>query len=164
RTCARSSTSKPVVATSADRAIETGLFDIQAEFLLAPGPDPSRGPGQPATLQTPAQANGHKIAPGSNERGDPPARNQDPLSTPTRRPRVPRPKCSAIAQYFLRLSKLDPSLFDRAGSYEARLWRQAAQTIWTLEAMRAPSPALRRRPFRKPAMRFYWGAGHSSIG
>jgi len=43
-------------------AIETGLFDIQAGFLLAPGQDPSCGPGQPATLQTPAQANGHKIA------------------------------------------------------------------------------------------------------
>jgi hypothetical protein len=43
-------------------AIETGLFDIQAEFLLAPGQDPSRGPGQPMTLQTVAQANGHKLS------------------------------------------------------------------------------------------------------
>jgi hypothetical protein len=41
-------------------------------------------------------------------------------------------KSSAIAQCFLRLSHLDPTLLDRLGSYEARLWRQAAQTIWTL--------------------------------
>ena len=66
-------------------AIETGLFDIQAKFLLAPGQDPSRGPGQPATLQTLAQANGHKTVPGSNGQGDPPASNQDSLSPPTRR-------------------------------------------------------------------------------
>src|SRR5262245_34600033 len=30
----------------------------------------------------------------------------------------------------------DPTLLDRVGMYEARLWRQAAQTIWTLDAMR----------------------------
>jgi hypothetical protein len=26
-----------------------------------------------------------------------------------------------------------PNVLDHAGSYEARLWRQAAQTIWTLK-------------------------------
>jgi hypothetical protein len=55
-------------------------------------------------------------------------------------------------------------LLDRAGSYEARLWRQAAQTIWTLEAMRQPPPAPTRRPFRKPVVRFHWDAGHSRMG
>jgi hypothetical protein len=44
------------------------------------------------------------------------------------------------------------------GSYEARLWRQTAQTIWTLDAMRRPPPAATRRPFRKPLARFYWDA------
>jgi hypothetical protein len=136
-------------------AIETGLFDIQAEFLLPPGRDPSRGPGQPATFQTAAQANGHKIAPGSNRLGDPPASNKDPLSTPTRRPRVPRSKRSAIAQCFLRLSNLDPTLLDRVGSYEMRLWRQAAQTIWTLEAMRQPPPPMRQR-LRNRVAPFTW--------
>jgi hypothetical protein len=51
-----------------------------------------------------------------------------------RPPLAPWSKSSAIAQYFLRLSKLDATLLDRVGSYEARLWRQAAQTIWTLAA------------------------------
>src|SRR5215467_14311246 len=34
-------------------AIETSLFEIQAEFLLGPRQDLSCGPGQPGTLQTP---------------------------------------------------------------------------------------------------------------
>src|SRR5262249_36444338 len=45
-------------------AIETGLFEMQAEFLFARRQTPSRRPGQPATLQTAAQGNGHKTASG----------------------------------------------------------------------------------------------------
>jgi hypothetical protein len=54
-------------------------------------------------------------------------------------------KSRAIAQCFLRLFNLDPTLLDRVGSYETRLWRQAAQTIWTLESMRQTSPQIRQR-------------------
>ena len=130
-------------------AIETGLFEMQAEFLFARRQTPSRRPGQPATLQTAAQGNGHKTASGPNGRDDPPTSNEEPLSMSMRRPLAPWSKSGAIAQYFLRLSNLDPTLLDRVGNYEARLWRQAAQTIWTLEAMRRPPPALTRRPFRQ---------------
>ena len=139
-------------------AIETGLFEMQAEFLLARRQTPSRRLGQPATLQTRAQTNGHKIASGPNGREDPPTINEEPLSMSRRRPLVPCSKSSASAQCFLRLSNLDPTLLDRVGSYEARLWRQAAQTIWTLDAMRRPPPPPTRRPFRKPVARFYWDA------
>jgi hypothetical protein len=52
----------------------------------------------------------------------------------------------------------DPNSLDRVGRYEARLWRQAVQTIWTLDAMRRPQPAPTRRPFRKPVARFFWDA------
>jgi hypothetical protein len=58
---------------------------------------------------------------------------------------VPKSKSRAIAEYFRCLSKLDATLLDRVGSYEARLWRQAAQIIWTLDAMRRPPPAPTRR-------------------
>ena len=132
-------------------AIETGLFEIQGEFLPARRQNPSRGPRQLGP--TPTRANGHSKSPGSNGRDHPPASDQEPLSTPL----APRSKSRAIAQYFLRLSNLAPTLLDRVGSYEARLWRQAAQTIWTLDAMRRP-PASTRRPFRKPVARFYWDA------
>jgi hypothetical protein len=111
-------------------AIETGLFEMQGELLLAARKAPSHGP-RPATDQ---ELLSRSIRPplGSNSR--------------------------AIVQCFLRLSNLHPTLLDRVGSYETRLWRQAAQTIWTLDAMRRPPPAPTRRPFRKSVARFYWNA------
>jgi hypothetical protein len=138
-------------------AIETGLFELQADFLLAHQHDLSGGPGQPGSLRTFTQTNGHKTAPGSNGRHYPPGGDQKPLSTSMRPRGAPWLKSRAIAQCFLRLSNVDPTLLDRAGSYEARLWRQAAQTIWTLEEMRRPPPASARRRFRKPGIS-YWDA------
>jgi hypothetical protein len=64
-------------------------------------------------------------------------------------------KSRTIAQCFLRLSNLDPTLLDRVSRYEASLWRQAAQTIWTLEAMRQPPPPMRQR-LRNRAAPFTW--------
>jgi len=137
-------------------AIETGLFEIQGELLLACRQDPARGTSQPGTLQTATRANGHDKGLGSNGRDDPPASDQEPLSTTSRRPPLgPWSKSRAIAQCFLRLSNLDPTLLDRAGSYETRLWRQAVQTIWTLEAMRQPPPPMRQR-LRHQAAPFIW--------
>jgi hypothetical protein len=132
-------------------AIETGLFEIQGELVLARWQDLSREHSQPGTLPISPRNNGHSKVLGSNGRDYPPDRDQKPPSTTSRRPPLgPWSKSRTIAQCFLRLSNLDPTLFDRAGSYEARLWRQAAQTIWTLDAMRRPPPAPRRPPFRKP--------------
>ena len=134
-------------------AIETGLFEFQVESRAGRRQDPSRGSSQPGALPIPTRANGHKIAPSSNEPDDSlaPAHDQEPLSRST--PLGPRSKTHAIAQCFLRLSNLDPTLLDRVGSYEARLWRQAAQTIWTLEAMR--QPPMRQR-LRHRATPFAW--------
>jgi hypothetical protein len=144
-------------------AIETGLFEMHAELRLARRQDRSRGPGQPGTLQTPTQANGHKVAPGSNGRDDPPASGQESPSMSMRPSPASWSKSSAIAQCFLRLSHLDPTLLDRVGSYEATLWRQAAQTIWSLEAMRQPPRGTMRRPFRKPGVLSYWDAERSRV-
>jgi hypothetical protein len=138
-------------------AIETGLFEIQGELLLARPQASSRN--QSRTLQTAIGANGHNKGPGSSGRDDPPASDQEPLSTTSKRPPLgPWSNSRAIAECFLRLSNLDPTLLCRVGNYEARLWRQTAQTIWTLDAMRRPPPAPARRPFRKSAPRFYWDA------
>jgi len=134
-------------------AIETGLFEIQGELLLAARQAPSHGPSQQGMLPTPTQVNGYSKAPGSN---GPPATDQELLSRSIRPPLGSNSR--TIAQCFLRLSNLDSTLLDRVGSYEARLWRQAAQTIWTLDAMRRPPPAPTRRPFRKSVPRFYWDA------
>jgi hypothetical protein len=124
-------------------AIETGLFALQGELLLAHRQEPSCRPTQPGTLPTPTRANDHKAVLGSNGRDDLPASEQ------------PWSKSRTIAQCFLRLSHLDPTLLDRVGSYEARLWRQIAQPIWTLEAMRQPPPPIRQR-LRNRAALFTW--------
>jgi hypothetical protein len=132
-------------------AIETGLFELQVEALPARQQDPSRGPRQPGT--PPTQANGHSKV---HVRDDPPIADHDnSLSTTMRPPLGPWSKSRTIAQCFLRLSNLDPTLLDRVGSYEARLWCQAAQTIWTLEAMRQPPSPIRQR-LRHRVAPFTW--------
>jgi len=137
------------------RAIETGLFEMQGDLLSARRQDP---------LQTTTRANGHSKGPASNERDDPPMSDHD-NSLPTTMWAAPGrwSKSRTIAQCFLRLSNVDPTLLDRMGSYEARLWRQAAQTIWTLDVMRRPPPAPTRRPFRKPVVLSYWDAERSGM-
>src|SRR5215831_6410654 len=143
-------------------AIEMGLFEIQGEIVLARWQDLSREPSHVGTLQTPTGANGHSKVLGSNGRDYPPDSDQEPPTTTSRRPPLgPWSKSRAIAQCFLRLSRLDPTLLDRVGSYEARLWRQAAQTIWTLEAMRQPQPPIRQR-LRNRVAPFTWDRKSSS--
>jgi len=129
-------------------AIETGLFELQGEVVPARRQDPLRGPGQLGTLPTATRANGHsKGGPGSNG----PTSMRPPLTSWS--------NSRTIAQCFLRVSHLDPTLLDRVGAYEARLWRQAAQTIWTLEAMRQPPPPIRQR-LRHRAAPFAWDRMH----
>jgi hypothetical protein len=137
-------------------AIETGLFEMQGELLSARRQDPSRGPSQAGALPTVTVANGHSKGPGPNGRDDPPISDQDNALSTTMRAAPGRwSKSRTIAQCFLRLSNLDPTLLDRVGGYEARLWRQAAQTIWTLEGMRQPSPPMRQR-LRNRVAPFTW--------
>ena len=132
-------------------AVETGLFEIQSEPLPARQQHPSRGASQQTALPTPTRLNGHGTALGSNGPHEPQVSNREPLSTSMRPP-------LNIAQRFLSLSSLDATLLDRLGRHEARLWRQAVQIIWTLDAIRRPQPASARRPSRTPLARFYWNA------
>jgi hypothetical protein len=138
-------------------AVETGLFEIQGEPLLRRQQDPPRGPSQPTALPTPARLNGHGTILGSNGPHEPQVSDRDPLSTSMRSPLKPCSKSHTIAERFLRLSNLDPTLLDRMGKYEARLWRQAMQIIWTLDAMKRPQLASARRPSRTLVPR-YWNA------
>jgi hypothetical protein len=48
-----------------------------------------------------------------------------------------------LARRFLRLADLDSGAFERLGRYEAALWRQVRQTIFTLEALRWRAPRAR---------------------
>jgi len=133
-------------------AIETGLFEIQGELLLVSRQAPSHGPCHLGTHPIPTRVNGHTKGPRSDGRRHP-ASDQEPLPTSVG-PLGPCSKAETIAQCFLGLSNLDPTLLDRVGRYEARLWRQAAQTPWTFDAMRRPQPAQTRRPSRRSVARF----------
>jgi hypothetical protein len=138
-------------------AIEAGLFEMQGEIRSARQQDPSRGFSQPGALQIAIGANGHIKGPGANGRDDPSVTHQEPLRTTLQA----ASKSRTIAQRFLRLSNLDPTLLDRASNYEERLWRHAAQTILTLDAMRRPPSAPARRLFRRPMVPSYWGVERS---
>jgi hypothetical protein len=137
-------------------AIETGLFEIYSERLLACRQDPSCSPNELRTLPTPIRANGQGKVPGSNNGSpDQPASDHEPLSKSVRLPLGRWSSSRSLAQCFLRLSNLDSTSLDRVGRYETRLWRQAAQTIWILEAMRQPPPPIRQR-LRHRAAPFTW--------
>ena len=49
-----------------------------------------------------------------------------------------------VARRFLRLADLDNGGFERLGRYEAALWRQTRQTLFTLEALRWRTSNARR--------------------
>jgi len=50
-----------------------------------------------------------------------------------------------LARCFLRLADLDNGIFERLGRYEAALWRQVRQTIFTLQHLRWRVPVGRYR-------------------
>lgn len=55
---------------------------------------------------------------------------------------------SDLAQSFLQINKLPVAPLDRLSRYEAALWRQASQVLWTLKCLgrRKPWQPLRSRP------------------
>ena len=55
------------------------------------------------------------------------------------------PGGSELARCFLRLADLDNGIFERLGRYEAALWRQVRQTIFTLQHLRWRTPDSRFR-------------------
>jgi hypothetical protein len=50
-----------------------------------------------------------------------------------------------LARCFLRLADLDKGIFERLGRYEAALWRQVRQTIFTLQHLQWRAPGNRYR-------------------
>jgi len=96
-------------------AIETGLFEIQCERMLACRQDPSRAPGELRTLPTPTRAKGHSKVPRSNNGlPDRPASDNEQRSTSVRPPPGPWSMSRTQTQWFLQLSDLDPTLLEMA--------------------------------------------------
>ena len=112
-------------------SIETGLLQIQEEL-----PEPSRAAQtQPfqdrgvTTLFRPGQPTSGQSDEGANQDRDAPAISDIGLD---------------VARRFLRLADLDNGVFERLGRYEAALWRQVRQTLFTLEALRWRTSNTRR--------------------
>jgi hypothetical protein len=135
-------------------AIETGLFGL----LLAMGHDDwARRPcASRHPMKSAPPINGHEqIRPGSDDWCDPKIRSRG-MRFGGARQAADASTCCTMAQPFLYLAKLDPGLLERSGAHEARLWRQAAQTIWMLDALRQPPTVGSRRPSRKPVAHYFW--------
>jgi hypothetical protein len=132
-------------------AIETGLFGLQS----AMGHDDRAR--LPCVVRYPPRINGYEqIAPDSDDRRHPKISAHRTRSRGVRQS-ADTSKSRTMAQSFLYLAQLDPSLLERTGAHEARLWRQAAQTIWMLDALRRPRSVVdSRRPFRKPVAHYFW--------
>ena len=97
-------------------SVETGLLQIQCEASTAPDPDP-------ALSKLPGE--GGEVIDifhcGDDSNG------------------------RELARCFLRLADLDSGIFERLGRYEAALWRQVRQTIFTLQDLQWRAPAGRYR-------------------
>ena len=129
-------------------AIETGLFELQAEILTG-SKTVGKVASKPASdlyrllgLIVPTAP----VASDPEVRGRTNARERDGVSSGVRK-KDPR----QIAHCYLRLAKLSDQIFERVGYYESRLWRQAIQTLVTLEAMKNSYPKLRPRVPRDTA-------------
>jgi hypothetical protein len=96
-------------------SVETGLLRIAYD------PPMDRGP-----TQEPEENHGWAVA-ASFPSSQPGSKGHDAL-----------PTCDVelgVARRFLHLAHIDNGVFERLGRYEAALWRQARQTLFTLEAL-----------------------------
>jgi hypothetical protein len=103
-------------------SIETGLLQIQEEPELSRAAE--TGFSQERTIATLVRLGGQPDVQSHEAATD----HRNAL-----------PNCEvqlALARRFLRLADLDNGVFERLGRYEAALWRQVRQTLFTLEALR----------------------------
>jgi hypothetical protein len=113
-------------------SIETGLLQIQDECFPKSSRVAQTEPLQDrgvATLFRPGQPTSSQFDEGANQDRDAPAISDIGLD---------------VARRFLRLADLDNGVFERLGRYEAALWRQVRQTLFTLEALRWRTSNARR--------------------
>jgi hypothetical protein len=104
-------------------SIETALFQIAHEDLPLPGPQEIE-PNQGCAATT--------LFPGGQATGD----RLDESGSADRAALAASHFGLDVAQRFLRLADLDNGVFERLGRYEAALWRQLRQTLFTLEGLR----------------------------
>jgi len=116
-------------------SIETGLLRMQSEILHAFRSSrqnqnvarPSAGEGTPRALAGTGPEFRQDVVLG--------AKHEQELHPQGDRPHAANASRD-IAISFLRLANLDSEIVDRLSRYEAALWRQLAQTLFTLQALK----------------------------
>ena len=111
-------------------AIETGLLQIQHGMLSHPADQPTRDTTITTIFQLEPRGSKHDARREPNEQ-----------ETQNVEPECSEVTCIAergleVARCFLGLADLDKGAFERLDRYEAALWRQVRQTIFTLHYLR----------------------------
>jgi hypothetical protein len=118
--------------------METGLFDIEADYLIAAGTAPR--------LRQPARDVVHALFRSDRGGNDATAATRRPTLSAT----TPQNEEAAadpghhLAQCFLRLADLPTYPLDRLSRYEHTLWRQVAQILVALDNLNRREPQERR--------------------
>jgi hypothetical protein len=126
--------------------IETGLFDIQADYL-----DAIRRTRQ--TDQTPREIvyalfrRSDAVDADDGAAAESVASATDAMASIGLRPLEPDVHGVELARCFLRLANLPNFALDRLSRYEATLWRQVRQTIFALDGLDHRKPHERGRRF-----------------
>ena len=125
-------------------AIETGLFEIQAQQVSALASAPDRRQIVYALF---GQSSDH-----SDNESWPPSAVAEPETTHCNiggLSRLTGDPSINLARCFLRVTNLANFALDRLSRYEVALWRQIAQTVFALDALDHRKPHERRRPPRR---------------
>ena len=112
-------------------SIETALFQVKIEHDRGPQTGSELSPSPPSRLV------GIHVAPAD-------IRGRDDVPTNTLRTGA-QENAIAMAWCFLRVINLTDDAFERLGRYEAALWRQVRQTLFSLEGLRLGRSAKRYR-------------------
>ena len=120
-------------------AIEAGLFNIQARELLGH----RRHVHRQRTNVVGTIQNAMRCEDDARQRQDEHVRHFDDSSPAAR---DDDGQSDAVTRSFLQLTDLPTSPLDRLSRYEATLWRQACQILWTLQCLDRRKPWERRRP------------------
>ena len=113
-------------------SIETALFQIKKEHDSGPEPVSALSPSPPSRFV------GIHVAPAN-------IRDRDDVGVvPTMGTGMQETR-TALACCFLRVTNLTDDAFERLGRYEAALWRQVRQTLFSLEGLRLGRSAKRYR-------------------
>ena len=122
-------------------SIETALFQIQHESPHGPGSAPRTEASQNCTVSV---FRLDQLISARSDNGENENRNPGGGSRPIAV--SPAPDFTLdVARRFVRLADLDNGVFERLGRYEAALWRQVRQTLFTLEGLRWRTSSGRRR-------------------